>query len=253
MATSEAEHEVKREQTKIKPEIEAGGAISGPEQVDRSKSPPIDILGLLDYIIISLFFIATFVNIVYLGSDDALERLMAMQFVAIALLGAIGLGVKTRFDLLPLRNAQGEIISPSMTTTVYEIPNLDSLLDTFKWFAVAFCIQMVISFVVLRVPLSIFDLKTQYIIMGVIAGVAEELFFSYYFTSVFFVYLKYGAIFVITGVFIFYHHVIYASNLEALIYVGIMRLVYALIYLKSRRLASVALSHVLNNLLAGIM
>ncbi|MHA1649073.1 MAG: hypothetical protein ACTSYB_02675, partial [Candidatus Helarchaeota archaeon] len=89
------------------PEI---GTTAEPEETDHYKKPPSDIMGFVDYIMITLFFIATFLNIVYLGSDDPAERLMAMQFMAIALLGAIGIGVKTRFDHLPLRNAYGEVI-----------------------------------------------------------------------------------------------------------------------------------------------
>jgi len=210
-----------------------------------------DIFEGIMYVALIAFFIAVFQNITYIGSPVESERIIATQYLAIAALGSAGLAMRSIYDHIPVRDNLGHIIANSITETVHEAKNIGTYLKSLVYFAIAFGVQVLMSFVIMLLPLSIFSLKTQMIVMGVIGAVGEELFFSYFVTGLLVRKLKWATIPVVSIIFVWYHFAVYQS-LSALLYVGVMRLIYSTVYIYSRRLSSVTLAHVLNNLLVGL-
>ena len=227
---------------------------SEPEFTKKSFFSKSDSFEIITYLIIILFFIATFMNVTFLGSAIEKERLLATEFLAVSWLGGCGLVMRALFDYMPVRNIEGQIIRRGLTSTEYETKNIGGLGSAFMWFGVAFGVQIIISFFALKAPLAIFDLKMQILVMGIICAVGEELFFSYCLTGLLAQKIKWLAIPVTTIIFVYYHTVVYVetANFTALIFVAIMRVVYSTVYLFSRRVSSVALAHVINNVLAGL-
>jgi membrane protease YdiL (CAAX protease family) len=210
-----------------------------------------DIFEVLMYLIMIIFFIAVFQNVTYLGSTVEAERIIATQYLAIAALGTAGLAMRAIFDRVPIRNPAGEIIAVGYTETVYESKNITGIGRSLFYFALAFGVQAIMSFVIMALPLSVFEPSLQLIVLGIIAAVGEELFFSYFVTGLLVHKLKWACIPVVSMVFVWYHFVVY-QTLTALLMVGVMRLVYSTVYIFSRRLSSVTLAHVMNNLLVGL-
>ena len=227
---------------------------SEPEIMKQSFFAKTDKFEVITYLMIILFFIATFMNVTFLGSAIEKERLLATEFLAVSWLGGCGLVTRALFDYMPVRSFEGQIIKKGLTSTEYETKNVGGLFSAFGYFGIAFGIQMIISFFVIKAPLAIFDLKMQVLVMGIICAVGEELFFSYGLTGLLAQKVKWFAIPITTIIFVYYHTVVYVetANFTALIFVAIMRVVYSTVYLFSRRLSSVALAHVLNNILAGL-
>ncbi|MHA1360159.1 MAG: CPBP family intramembrane glutamic endopeptidase [Candidatus Helarchaeota archaeon] len=210
-----------------------------------------DVFEYLTYAILIVFFICVFQNITFIGSSDLSERILATQYLAIAALGSAGLVMRAIYDQVPIRSADGQIIAIGYTKTVHE-KGLKTVGNSIFYFAIAFGVQTVMSFVIMSIPLSVYgEVSIQYIVMGVISAVGEEMFFSYFATGLLLTRLKWGAIPVVSLVFVWYHWAVY-QTITALLLVGVMRIVYSIVYLFSRRLSSVMLAHVLHNFLAGI-
>ncbi len=211
-----------------------------------------DIFEVITYLILIAFFVAVFQNVTYIGSPNEAERILATQYLAIAALGTAGLGMRAIYDHLPVRDARGTIVQIGLTETIYETKNWSSLGKTGYYFALAFGVQMIMSFLIMSLPLSIFEgINTQMLVLGTIAAVGEELFFSYFLTGLLIRTIKWGVIPLVSLIFVWYHFVVY-QTLTHLLMVGVMRLVYATVYLFSRRLSSVTLAHILNNFLVSI-
>ncbi|MBW1931589.1 MAG: carboxypeptidase regulatory-like domain-containing protein [Candidatus Helarchaeota archaeon] len=234
---------IKRGQVCVYDDATPGG------KVPLSEKP--DVFEGITFAALFLFFLAVFFNITLLGSPLEADRILATQYLAIAALGSAGLVMRAIYDHIQLRDAEGKIIGVGITSTVQDVKNPRSLLESVVYFCIAFSAQISITFGVMLIPLSFFQPNVNLMIMGIIGAVGEELFFSYFATGLAFRYIRWLAIPLVSIVFVFYHFVVYQS-LTALIYVGIMRMVYATVYIFSRRLSSVTLAHVLNNILAGL-
>jgi membrane protease YdiL (CAAX protease family) len=220
-----------------------------------------DVFEYLTYAILILFFICVFQNITYIGSPDSAQRILAMQYLAIAALGSAGLVMRAIYDNVPIRRrirkGQGDepdqykIVAIGFTKTVHE-RGLKTLGTSVFYWGLAFGVQMVMSFLIMSLPLSFYgELSIQHMVMGVIAAVGEEMFFSYFATGLLLTKLKWLAIPAVSLVFVWYHWAVY-QTITALLLVGVMRVVYSTVYLFSRRLSSVMLAHVLHNIMAGI-
>ena len=211
-----------------------------------------DVFEGITYAVLVIFFLAVFKNITLLNSSVEAERIIATQYLAIASLGTAGLVMRAIYDHIPIRNKEGHILGVGITTTVHETRNASSLLQSAFYFAIAFGAQGLMSFVIMAFPLSAFSApQINMMIMGVIGAVGEEIFFSYFATGLLFRQIRWLALPLVSIVFVAYHFMVY-QTLSALIFVGIMRLVYSTVYILSRRLSSVMLAHVLNNLLVGL-
>jgi len=211
-----------------------------------------DVMEWLTWAIIVTFFICVFYNITYLSSADHYTFQLATIYLGIASLGGIGLAVRTAFNIIPVRNAQGKILQVGIAKSVHEA-GLRSIGRSLGWAGLAFGVQSILSFIIMRLPLSIYGgLSVQHVVMGIMAAVGEELFFSYFATGVMLnTKLKWGTIPIVSLTFAWYHWQVY-QTITALLLVLVMRLVYSIIYLFSRRLSSVMLAHVMHNILANV-
>ncbi|MHA1265089.1 MAG: CPBP family intramembrane glutamic endopeptidase [Candidatus Helarchaeota archaeon] len=243
------------------PSSESGATVPGvpvvsePEEVRKSLFAKPDRFEIIMYLILLLFFIATFMNVQYLGSAVESERRVAVQYLAIAGLGAAGLSMRAVFDHIPVVDIENNVKKGGLTSTEYETKNLNGLGSSLSYFGIAFFVQIIISFVALNAPLALFTMTAQLLVMGIICAVGEEIFFSYCLTGLLAQQLKWLAIPITTAIFVMYHTVVYVetAHFTALLYVAIMRIVYSTVYLLSRRLSSVTLAHLLNNVLAGLI
>jgi membrane protease YdiL (CAAX protease family) len=207
-----------------------------------------DKLDIFAYFLLLIFFIAIFQNVTYLSSGVAELREFAIRNLAVATLGGAGLGLKALFDNATMKRDKVEY-KIFLTHTEYETTTWRSVLYTFIWFAVAFVGQFLMSlFLNLITPLSIFEQRE--LTFAIIGSVAEEIFFALAIQSVLMARLKVVAIPIVIFVFGWYHLAVYQS-FELLLYVALLRLIYTIVYLVSRRFSSVALAHLVNNILAS--
>jgi membrane protease YdiL (CAAX protease family) len=146
---------------------------------------------------------------------------------------------------------KGKMSPVTLTSVSVEgIFNPRAIGESFFYFAIAFGINSLVSFLIFRYAMTIFTITSSQIAFAVITGVAEELLFSYGFQRVFEPYVKTLVVPLTVGLFVIYHVFVYQQDFWALVYVAIGRLVYSIIYLYSRRISSVMLAHVANNILA---
>ncbi|NVM28292.1 MAG: CPBP family intramembrane metalloprotease [Candidatus Helarchaeota archaeon] len=204
--------------------------------------------------ILILFFVAVFANLGFISTTATFaERILAYQYLGIAALGTAGLAIRGTFQRLSVRRGNDAIEAvPLAAPTIYESKNPSSIFQSLFYFGVAFIVQAVMCFVVMSLPLSFYGFwSVQMLVISVIGAVGEELFFSYFLTGVLVQKIKWMVIPATSIIFVWYHFLVY-QTLTALLYVGIMRVVYSTVYLFSRRLSSVTLAHVLNNLIVGL-
>lgn len=126
----------------------------------------------------------------------------------------------------------------------------DSIIETFIVFVICFSVNSFISFVLFRYNLSLFNIATSQLTFAVITAFSEEMLFSFGFQAILMPYLDGLTIPLITIVFVAYHGMVYGGNIPALLFVGIARFVYAVVYYYTRRVSGLCLAHMLNNILA---
>lgn len=186
---------------------------------------------------------------------------MVVQFIAIASLGFAGPILRIITNNVQLKDEKGNYmmvadesgqkVPLTLTSTTTEgFWSANSIIETFIGFGIAFGLNSVVSFLIFRYAMSIFNLTLSQISFAVITSVSEELLFSYGFQRVFEPYLQWLAVPLGVGLFVIYHQIVYAGEITALIYVAAGRLIYASIYLWNRRVSSVILAHMANNIMA---
>jgi membrane protease YdiL (CAAX protease family) len=206
-----------------------------------------DLIDIISFFLIIIFFIAIFQNITYLSSGEAELQNFALRNMAVVALAATGVALKALFDKAAITK-DGVEYAIFITKTQYEQVTWKSLLYTFLWFGVAFIGQFVASAIFRAIsPLSIFEKELSFAIIG---SVAEELFFSLAIQSALTSRIKFLSVPVVVFVFGWYHIVVYALT-PLILYVILVRVVYSVVYLFSRRFSSVALAHLLNNILSA--
>ncbi|MHA1890284.1 MAG: CPBP family intramembrane glutamic endopeptidase [Promethearchaeota archaeon] len=220
-----------------------------------------DRLDVITYFMIVLYFIAIFQNITLLSSPIAADQKIALQAMAIALLGVGGIALKTLFDVSKVSSSENQeskdlMDLETLTTTIYENPfsknGLKGLMNTGIFFAIAFILQVVLTNLVFSFPLSELGfIQGSDFIFAVISSTSEELFFTLGLTAALSSHFKWLSIPILGGVFTYYHAVVY-QNVNALIFVLVMRLVYTTLYLVSRRVSVPLLAHFFNNLIVAI-
>lgn len=209
-----------------------------------------DKIDIITYFLILLFFIAVFQNIIFLSSPDPVLQNFALRSLAVATLGAIGLAMKSIFDNAEIEK-KGQLTNKYLTATVYtDERDPRTYLEIGIVFGIGFGLNVLFFNVISGVPLSIFSLQTATILLSIIGAISEELFFTLGLQSAMTARLKWVSIPILIAVFTFYHTVVYQVP-QYLIFIAVMRTVYAVLYLITRRWSGVALAHLLNNLIAS--
>ena len=212
--------------------------IIGEEEQKTFKREYADTVDHITYTVLILFTITIFQNITYLNSPDPATAQLALTSMALALICIFGIALKTFFDNLGITKSQFK----SSTNDLWRM---------FVFFGIIFGIQFVVFFLILQVaPIqSVFALGLNFFVFAVISSTSEEFFFAYTLQATITRYTKFWGVFIIAGVFMYYHWVVYASTPILLLLMFIFRLVYGSVYYYSRRLSSLILAHLLTNML----
>jgi len=202
------------------------------------------------FVIIAAFIILVCYFAPYVQSPVEGEQIMADKYGWILGIAAISTCARFMFDRTPVQ--QGGFTSHGKTDTIYESRDPKGLLSTFIYTGIAFGFHAILSLWILQYPLSIFEQPPQMMIMTVTVAVTEELLFSYCLTGLFAPRIGWLVVPLVTCLFVGYHLYVYQASISALLYVGVMRVVYSTVYVLSRRISSVMLAHILNNLCVGL-
>jgi len=215
-----------------------------------------DIVDITSLLLIMIYFVAIFMNVTLLNSADASERRVAIMALAIALLGVAGLALKNFAD--KLMDDTGLPLTRTVFENVFTLKGAEGLLKTFVTFIVAFLLQAVLGALVTTVnPLSsfTFSIRESGTIFAIVTSTSEEMLFTVallpIICSIFPKHFKWLSIPAVTVIFTLYHVMVYEQVAE-LLYVALARVVYAVVYLLSRRTGSIMLAHLCNNILASI-
>lgn len=198
---------------------------------------------------ISVFFTITFVN----SADPELQRNGWIN-VILAVMFVFGIALKSFTDKLHLTETTkvGKVevivvLDETLTRSRFEKLTPKSVGTVLFGTGVIFGAQLLFSFVLAGVPLSIYDLTVDKITFAMVSAVSEEIWFLSI-QDVSASGLKWGAIPLNVGIFGLYHGVVYATNILAIVYVMVGRLIYSLMYVWLKRPSCSMIAHLLGNL-----
>jgi len=210
------------------------------------------VFDLFTFIMIITFGIAVFFNITFLNSTVDLERQKAIVNIGLVSLFMFGFGLKAFSDNLKLVDDNtGMVTEERLTSSQLELFNAKGILTTFLGVGINLGVSLGISIFLAQVPLSIFDITLEQITFAIISSVAEEMFFLGL-QDVIGSMAGIVTIPINIGIFGLYHGFVYAEHLVALIYVLIIRGVYAGIYSWLKRPSCSMIAHLASNVIALI-
>lgn len=206
---------------------------------------------IFSVLMLVVFGIAVFFTITLLNSPLAELRQKAIINIGIAILFTYGFTLKVVGDNLKevryINNV--EVLGEPLTSTRLDLFSAKGFLNTMLGFGIALGLNLAISTFLVRVPFSIFNLTLDALTFAIISSVSEEMFFlsmQDFLGSI----MGVVTIPINVGVFALYHSFVYQSNLIALAYVSLGRLVYAIVYQLTKRPSTTMLAHLANNVIA---
>ncbi|MBD3212116.1 MAG: CPBP family intramembrane metalloprotease [Candidatus Lokiarchaeota archaeon] len=223
-------------------------------------SQEVEKLDLIFYIAIIFHSLSLMFQFTLIQSDDAYLKQVGLMAIAQAVLSFMGISFTALLVTTGFLNVRNEIIekrkiesSRIITGSSYNLVGED-----LPWLVAGIFAQIGLYIIFGSVPGSQIEVLQSYgfypLLLAFNAGISEELFFSLFLSSVILslgkskTHLFVSALF-ISGSFMLLHLVVYGSDRNALFFVLLLRVIYFLIYYKTRRISIPIFLHCLNNIL----